>query len=282
MHKHASLNVHHRTVDFPEQALVTGFNYTQPDARINFLHQHQYVEIGYCHRGEGIFIVDQQVMPFSAGDVVVIPADKAHLAQSAIGSSSDWTFCYVDETQLRLQLGNLGRSSLLALQHLAHFKPQQSPALTSTALLLSQQLVEPADMRGDVLSGFILALLGLIAGQIEPDKPMPPITAASKKIEPAIAFLAGNFTQAFSVDELAQRCGLSSAHFRRLFHQCLGVSPRGYLFKLRIEMAKVMLRERQDSVLDISMAVGFVTLSSFNRQFKGLVGVSPRQWRAGE
>lgn len=280
MHKHASLNVVDRAIDFPVQATVMGFNYTQPDTRINFLHQHQYPEIGYCHSGEGIFIIDREVLPFSTGDVIVIPAGKGHLAQSAIGSSSDWTFCYVDETQLRLQLGSLNLDCLFPLHYLAHFK-QQSPALTNTASLLSQQLVNSSVARSEVCNGFLLALLGLITEELEPDQPIMRVTAASKKVEPATAYLAGNFTLPFCVDDLAQRCQLSTAHFRRLFQQSLGVSPRGYLFKLRIEMAKVMLRERQDSILDISMAVGFVTLSSFNRQFKAIVGVSPREWRRG-
>ncbi len=282
MQKQSSLAIVDRPINFPKHVCVMGFNYRQSDTGIHFLHQHAYVELGYCHRGEGIFLHGHEVIRYQAGDVVVIPAGQPHLAQSAVGTTSDWTFSYVETTRLSVQLGQLASNMQLAVQHFGHFSALEYKPISTTALLLSEQLGSTGSPANDMVSGYVLALFSLIAavlGATQTERQLPPQT---KKLAPAIAYLAQYFAEPFCVDQLAADCGVSTVQFRRLFQQNLGLSPRNYLFKLRIEMAKVMLGDPKNSILDISMAVGFVTLSSFNRQFKRFTATSPSQWRKAQ
>jgi len=56
------------------------------------LHVHDSLEVGYCYDGRGIFVIEDKVFPFSAGDVCVINSSEMHLARSAEGTESHWTF----------------------------------------------------------------------------------------------------------------------------------------------------------------------------------------------
>jgi transcriptional regulator GlxA family with amidase domain len=85
--------------------------------------------------------------------------------------------------------------------------------------------------------------------------------------------------QDFSMDILAQMCGMSSTHFRRTFTSIMNVSPLEYLIKIRIEKASLLLRTTEMPILSVSEEVGFHSLSSFNRHFSSIVGATPRDWR---
>jgi AraC-like DNA-binding protein len=53
----------------------------------------------------------------------------------------------------------------------------------------------------------------------------------------------------------------------------------GPAFHNLIGMAMVELRRGERAIGDLALACGFVSLSSFNRQFKRQTGLAPREWR---
>ena len=59
----------------------------------------------------------------------------------------------------------------------------------------------------------------------------------------------------------------------------MGCSPLEYIHRLRINRACDLLLSTNDSILDISLAVGFDSVSSFNRQFIQATGLAPSKWR---
>ena len=58
------------------------------------------------------------------------------------------------------------------------------------------------------------------------------------------------------------------------------MAPYNFLITIRIEKAVELLRETDMSVMDISLACGFTSLTSFNKAFKSLVGLSPTKYRS--
>ena len=59
----------------------------------------------------------------------------------------------------------------------------------------------------------------------------------------------------------------------------MGCSPLEYIHRLRINRACDLLLSTTDSILSISLAVGFDSVSSFNRQFIQATGLPPSKWR---
>lgn len=80
--------------------------------------------------------------------------------------------------------------------------------------------------------------------------------------------------------ELAQICGCSLRHLRRLFRQCFGVSLRAQQTEFRLHLASQLLMETDDKILSIAYAAGFRHLGLFSRMFKRRFGMTPSEWRA--
>jgi AraC family transcriptional activator of mtrCDE len=100
-----------------------------------------------------------------------------------------------------------------------------------------------------------------------------------KKISPAIKCITDNYANEINIHTLAQLCFMSMTNFRRIFKSATGKSPGEYLHTVRIKMASIMLLNSNDSILEISLKVGYPTVSSFNRHYKDILGMSPRDWR---
>ena len=81
------------------------------------------------------------------------------------------------------------------------------------------------------------------------------------------------------LSDLAQKAGISEAHFCRRFKSYTGLTPFAYLAQCRIRAAMQDLRNSNRKVLDIAFSVGFNDVGHFNRKFRELAHCSPREYR---
>jgi AraC-like DNA-binding protein len=88
------------------------------------------------------------------------------------------------------------------------------------------------------------------------------------------------FAQPLDVPALAQIAHVSPAHFSRQFRATFGETPHRYLQRRRVERAMELLRETDIAVTDICFDVGFNSLGTFSRTFRGIVGEPPSAYRA--
>ncbi len=86
--------------------------------------------------------------------------------------------------------------------------------------------------------------------------------------------------QDFRLERLARAAGLSDFHFCRMFKQSTGYSPSGYFIRLRMEKARRLLRETEQSVIDIGLCVGYSSPSHFSQVFRRDAGVTPSEYRS--
>lgn len=84
------------------------------------------------------------------------------------------------------------------------------------------------------------------------------------------------------VPALARVAGLSPFHFHRRFRACFGETPHAYLTRLRVERARVLLRETELPVIEICLEVGFESLGSFSALFRRECGLPPGAWRKAQ
>ncbi len=82
-----------------------------------------------------------------------------------------------------------------------------------------------------------------------------------------------------SVASLAQLAQLSPYHFSRAFKQSFGMPPHRYLTSRRIERAKILLAQRNLSVTEIGLDVGFSETSAFTAVFRKFTGGTPTEYR---
>jgi AraC family transcriptional regulator len=83
-----------------------------------------------------------------------------------------------------------------------------------------------------------------------------------------------------SLTELASEVGMSPFHFLRMFRQIVGMTPYQFILHTRLHRAAVRLRRSQEAVSSIALEAGFGDLSTFNRRFRRVMGLSPSAYRA--
>lgn len=78
---------------------------------------------------------------------------------------------------------------------------------------------------------------------------------------------------------LAEEAGMSRYHFLRTFRGLMGMTPYQYILRIRMNRAAVRLRTSNESISSVALEAGFNDLSTFNRRFRRLMGVTPGTYR---
>jgi len=92
-------------------------------------------------------------------------------------------------------------------------------------------------------------------------------------------WMQDNLADEFSLASLAQQAGMSEFHFSRLFKRAIGLPPSQYQIKLRLELARQLLRETKHRVIKIADEVGYANPSHFARRFRKESGMTPSEYR---
>lgn len=274
-------------IDLPDSfPLVGGKGYhRQSDTPITYLHVHNCFEIGYCHSGQGVFVVEEKIMPYGAGDINVINEREMHLAQSETGTESVWTFVNLDPA--RLVGGGATEEELLNTSVLGGpwfeniMRPSDRPGICAIVKDIVDELREErAGFRSAVraLVWRLMVELHRLVPTARMDAAVRPREAV-ERVAPALQYCARNYSRPMSISELADLCALSPTHLRRLFRQATGRSPLEYLTNLRMRMACSLLSSTSRSIQEVCLAVGYASPSSFNRHFRKCIGMAPREWR---
>ncbi len=102
-----------------------------------------------------------------------------------------------------------------------------------------------------------------------------------KRLESILAYIAENFDHpTLSCRKVAQVEGMRLSAFSRLFERHIKCTCIEYINHLRIYKACQLLAETEDNITMIGLDVGYDTLSTFNRNFRRLIGRTPSSFRA--
>ncbi|MCE9661966.1 helix-turn-helix domain-containing protein [Halomonas sp. M5N1S17] len=107
----------------------------------------------------------------------------------------------------------------------------------------------------------------------------PEYAHEDQRIQKAQEWLFRHFTDIASMEQLARNVGMSERTFERRFKRATGETPRHYLHRVRVNAARHLLENEQQSVQEVSSAVGYDDVSHFRRLFKRHTGMTPQAYR---
>lgn len=96
----------------------------------------------------------------------------------------------------------------------------------------------------------------------------------------SLDYIARNYHNRISLDDVSAYVGYSSKYFSRYFKDQTGITFVNYLNRLRIQAAKELLADPNIVIKDVAARVGFENINTFFRVFKQFEGVTPGQYRA--
>lgn len=92
-------------------------------------------------------------------------------------------------------------------------------------------------------------------------------------------YIKNNYMKEISMQDAARFLHYSDAYFCKLFKQCFDQNFTTYLTKVRVNEARKLLMNRNASVKDVSMQVGYYDSNYFAKVFKRITGMLPSEYR---
>ncbi|MFF2889594.1 AraC family transcriptional regulator [Paenibacillus sp. NPDC057967] len=104
-------------------------------------------------------------------------------------------------------------------------------------------------------------------------------TGAPSLAEQVIRYLARNYRETISLEQLAQHMNYTPQYVSRRFKEQMGCSPLDYIIRLRMDAARRLLSETAATLQEAAAYVGYPDTIYFSRMFKKQTGITPGQYR---
>lgn len=88
-----------------------------------------------------------------------------------------------------------------------------------------------------------------------------------------------NLNKTLTIEQLADKAGMSRRSFDRHFKSSTGLSPLQWLLQQRLQLVQHYLEQGQHSIEQISDLTGFGSSLNMRQQFQKQLGISPRQYQ---
>lgn len=264
-----------------------GFLFTYyPNENPSNVHYHNFLEIGYCESGAGLFIVDGEIIPFNGKCCSIIYEGQIHIAKSLSPEKSLWHFLYIDLGKLFFKLDPVELKTLKFTQYSFYTFPnllhyQEDPALYH---MISEIMAECAACGENYLTavrGLVLAMLAHHGRYMQ----YPNSSSAAEKnfliaeLSELLGYISQHYTEDITIEDLCAVANMSKSTLQRKMTASIGYSPLQYVQRLRTSHAAVLLQDKTIPITEVATRSGYNSISSFNRCFMNRFGVSPTQWQ---
>lgn len=245
-------------------------------------HWHSVMEVLFCLNGQATITIGQEHLTLHRNQLIVFDAGVVH----AIHSDSRlymFLVVHIDKKQLSFYCSDLDLYRF-ECRPIPLDDPQSTPYIRLCQLAHDLTRINVADertrdMRSDGTA--LLMLADLIKyfsvytsthTAIEHDRP-------NEMIHRIISYVTDHYQEPLSLTDAARKIGISKEYFCRLFKENMGITFLQYLNEVRISHADRLLTTTDLPIAEIMQQSGFTNQTLFNRLFKEIYGVTPRQAR---
>lgn len=249
------------------------------------LHQSAEWEISYIITGSGTRIVGNRVETFSAGEIVMIPPNMPHC----------WTFSEYDHDEAgKIEnitiifpdplLGRLAGSfaeTQAPIRRISGFR--EAVRFEGEALRELQMLMVAMRWQNNMEQlASLLRMFAIIAATSEKMVVGQRVkhNKGATRLQDVSRFMVNNYQRPISLDEVAKYAGMNRSSFCTFFKREKGKSFFTVLNEYRVDCSCLMLRETGRPIADVCYAVGFNDIPYYNRTFKRLKGLTPKDYRS--
>ncbi len=255
----------------------------------NLLHFHNYMEIGYCYWGNGKLTIEDSNVNYKGGIISIIPENIPHETKSLNNGICKWEYLFIDiDNFIRNEISFsriMPEEVIKTLNSQAYvIQWSQNKALTSIVKNIIEEYREKKPHYKHAVKGYLKAFVVELL-RISEDMSSS-LTLEEKKvnsyIEKSVNYISEHYADEIKMSDVADECGLSESHFRRIFEETMSMKPLDYLNMIRIDKACEIIQNKDYAMEEVGFRVGYQTPSTFNRNFKKLTGKTPYQWKKEE
>ena len=155
-----------------------------------------------------------------------------------------------------------------------------SPELFEAATKLLEEAASGKSASDLYIKSYIYYIMGyLYRNEIMSDREEFYKTKEVQKILPALSYINDRHSEDITLDEVSALLGFDPGYFCRIFKSATGATFTEYLNFVRVSKSEKHLINSNMSILEISEAVGFSSVSYYNRIFKKYHNCAPSLYR---
>ena len=252
-------------------------------------HTHSFDEIAIVFSGTSIHAVGKEEYPLMRGDVFVIRGNQVH-GYKNLSDFHVLNLVYKREffENVKTELQKVEGFNTLFVHEPCFRKyhkfkarlrlnPRQLDHISHLAELLKNETINRLPGYKNVVDYLFKTLvINLCRCYCEVDTPH---SKSLIKVGRAIDFMEENFSEEINLQKLAEESKMTESTFLRSFKKITNCTPVDYLIRLRIGKAVKMMEKNSDArVIDISTGTGFWNSSYFSKKFKEIMGTTPTNY----
>lgn len=252
-------------------------------------HYHNNFEISFITEGAGKRIVGDSIVEFQSGDLVFLGKNLPHVwipeKDQGIWLNRNLEMVFLQFTSDVLCPHVLALPEFVNVQKALILSERGVQIAGQTLNEVSELMLQMPYMKEfDRMIYFfrILDLIGRsdsITALASKEYLNTRFTTGNKRIEIIHQYLMNNYKNDIDLQRLSELVNMAKGSICRYFKQNMGITIFEYLNKIKAEFACKLLMNNDLSILDVCLDSGFNNLSHFNKQFKRVTGVTPKEYR---
>ena len=266
---------------------VGGSNHLKTEFNKCGIHIHDEIEILVVIGGKMWVSTDDECVELGQGDVAVINRRVPHETKTLVRYTGSYMLQFRPEKLPGHESEFMNRylSVLMTdgMRKLVFVRSGTEAAkkIAEYIICILEEKIELKKNYDSFMYGYMELLLGtLYRYNVLEDVRANYSSDEIKKVWPVIEFIDKNYSRTITLDMLCEILNMNKHYFCRVFKKATNTTPTEYINFVRIWKAENLLTTTKQSVLEISMEVGFSSVSYFNRIFKKLKNTNPTTYRS--
>lgn len=257
--------------------------HVRPDVEAK-MHRHEAWELYYVTRGCGVRMTGDTLMPFSEGDVVLIPPSMAHYWEydsESVNADGEIAYLMVAFSQEFIDRCITAFPEIRRTLFARPFPEEAVRYGSGSAEIIKNCLRRMAgdDDLGQL--GEMIRLLPFVfttSDRTYIGKPVR-IEHDLRRIQDVVTYVMAHYPHTITLGEIASHIGMNRSAFCTFFKRNKGMTFSRFVTLYRLETACGLLKDTAKQISEICYAVGFNDLPHFNRVFRKHYGLSPSKYR---
>ena len=235
-------------------------------------HTHNHLELFYIVGGKGQFLIEDQLYPVNANNLVIINPSVTHTEVSLNSQPLEYIVLGIEGMELATAEHSNGQFSILD-----HF---ESLEITGCLRNILREMEQKNTGYEDICQAYMEILIIRLMRNISFTVPTAPQTASGNRQCAAVKrYIDLHFKEALTLEQLSEEAHMNKFYLSHAFKREYGISPINYMTHKRIEESKYLLAETDLSMSQIAQLLGFSSLSYFSQVFRKTQDVTPMEYR---
>jgi YesN/AraC family two-component response regulator len=250
-------------------------------------HFHKEYELYYLLEGERYYFIDRQTYHVKKGSIVFVDQNQIHKTVGASNFYHDRILIQISDEVMKTLfhvLGNMDMSSVLpGCFGVLELNESGQQYIEQVLFDIIDEMKLKRTGYEYIVKAKVTELLVFIMRckkgeyttfQVETVK-----TEKHKKVHEIAEFVNLNYKNKLSLDDISKHFYVSKSYLSRIYKEVTGFTVNEYINIVRIKKAKLLLESTDKPITEVAEAVGYDSITYFEKVFKTYMETSPLKYR---